>query len=66
MPPSDGASGMAGGRGTALLVIDMRNAFFEDDKLAGVRRSLVGACSGLSVEYRQAVVGQAEAEALLA
>ncbi|WP_146069654.1 hypothetical protein [Arthrobacter sp. B0490] len=66
MPSSDGASGMAGGRGTALLVIDMQNAFFEDDKLAGVRRSLIDACNGLSVEYRQAVVAQAVAEALLA
>jgi nicotinamidase-related amidase len=48
MPRSDAASGPAGPAGvTALLIIDMQNAFFEDEKLARVQDSLVRACNGL-------------------
>lgn len=46
MPPSDGP-GSPGGQRVALLVIDMQNAFFEDDKLARVQQSLVDACNDL-------------------
>ncbi len=48
MPRSDAAPGTAARGGVAaLLIIDMQNAFFEDDKLARVQRSLVGACNSL-------------------
>lgn len=45
MPNSDDSRG-AGGR-TALLVIDMQNAFFEDENLAAVQEPLVAACNRL-------------------
>lgn len=38
--------GSSGSR-TALLIIDMQNAFFEDEELGKVQDSLVSACTGL-------------------
>lgn len=46
MPPSDASVGTERGR-VALLIIDMQNAFFEDEVLAGAQKSLVGACNAL-------------------
>ncbi|TKV29045.1 cysteine hydrolase [Arthrobacter sp. NamB2] len=39
-------------RGTALLVIDMQNAFFEDEKLGAAQDTLVAACNGLITAAR--------------
>ncbi|MFJ6002238.1 cysteine hydrolase family protein [Arthrobacter sp. NPDC092385] len=48
MPPADASPSSAGrGEKTALLVIDMQNAFFEDPVLAAVQQSLVAACNDL-------------------
>ena len=48
MPPADAASGPGRGEGeVALLVIDMQNAFFEDETLAGQQEALVAACNEL-------------------
>lgn len=55
MPPTDPAAGSdvpgagdrtPGGR-AALLIIDMQNAFFEDEVLAKAQGPLVAACNGL-------------------
>lgn len=45
-------SGRGSGR-TALLVIDMQNAFFEDRNLAAMQDTLVTACNGLIGAARQ-------------
>jgi nicotinamidase-related amidase len=48
MPLSDAVSDVPGAGGaTALLIIDMQNAFFEDAMLARVQHALVGACNRL-------------------
>jgi nicotinamidase-related amidase len=46
MPRSDASAGSERGR-VALLIIDMQNAFFEDEVLAGAQEALVGACNAL-------------------
>ncbi|WP_247827522.1 cysteine hydrolase family protein [Arthrobacter antioxidans] len=48
MPWTEAGPG-AGGHGgrTALLIIDMQNAFFEDEALAVQQEALVAACNGL-------------------
>ncbi|MHA7285668.1 cysteine hydrolase family protein [Arthrobacter sp. MDT3-44] len=45
MPRSDASDGSE--RGGALLIIDMQNAFFEDEVLAGAQKALVDACNAL-------------------
>ncbi|WP_104167615.1 cysteine hydrolase family protein [Arthrobacter sp. SX1312] len=48
MPPADAGPGAGRGEGRiALLVIDMQNAFFEDETLARQQEGLVAACNGL-------------------
>jgi nicotinamidase-related amidase len=47
MPPSDASSAATTRNRTALLVIDMQNAFFEDELLARSRSALVTACNTL-------------------
>ncbi|PPB48626.1 cysteine hydrolase [Arthrobacter pityocampae] len=45
---SDAGSAVAGaGARIALLIIDMQNAFFEDEALAGQQQDIVAACNGL-------------------
>ncbi len=46
MPPSDSVDDVQSGS-TALLVIDMQKAFFEDEVLAAVQQPLVVACNSL-------------------
>ncbi len=46
MPRSDAPAGSERGR-AALLIIDMQNAFFEDEVLAGAQEDLVRACNAL-------------------
>jgi nicotinamidase-related amidase len=46
MPRSDASDGSERG-GAALLIIDMQNAFFEDEVLAGAQKALVDACNAL-------------------
>lgn len=48
--PGSGAGRTTGS--TALLVIDMQNAFFEDEKLGAAQETLVAACNGLIVAAR--------------
>lgn len=48
--PGSGAGRTTGS--TALLVIDMQNAFFEDEKLGAAQETLVAACNGLIAAAR--------------
>ncbi|WP_104116507.1 cysteine hydrolase family protein [Arthrobacter sp. B1805] len=48
--PGSGDGRTAGS--TALLVIDMQNAFFEDEKLGTAQETLVAACNGLIAAAR--------------